>query len=373
MHVILTDTHNVVWGGAWKSASSGTLATRRYMLQNWRADVVATTRDNGDPYEYIRYSPYGVPTTYPAMDANRDMVTNSTDETDWLTVFSGGSANIVIGIDTNKDSLYPDTGDFDYMADEAADTAKRGGYGKVGTATGSVAPLRFAYAGYAWDPAIKMCHVRHRVYNPDMGRWLRRDPLAIVAQQLTPLYEYVLGGPLKLRDPSGLFPFGGTVCNFGPDPILICGDPEFPWQTPGAQYQILQPTECSTIPDADFYYIPGIGWYKCKHNGTCNVSPTNPSGRYCYWSPALPVPVHNCTSPGRPWQPSDGIILSRLPPANQYCKSFCRLTTPSLNCTAWNACMSECLQTTNPGTIPPCPFLQLPSIPVKPGDIVVAM
>ncbi|MFO0832160.1 MAG: RHS repeat-associated core domain-containing protein [Phycisphaerales bacterium] len=141
--MILTDTDP----DPWNDAGTGTLSVRQYMLQNWRADVVATARDDGLPHEYIRYSPYGIPTSYPAMDANRDMQTNSTDETDWLTVFSGGSANIVIGIDTNKDGLVPDTGDFDFMADEAADTAKRGGYGKVGTATGTAAPLRFAYIG----------------------------------------------------------------------------------------------------------------------------------------------------------------------------------------------------------------------------------
>lgn len=199
--VILTDTHS----GAWKDASSGTLATRRYMLQNWRADVVATTKDNGDPYEYIRYSPYGIPTSYPAADANRNGKTNATDSTDMSTVFSGGSAPIVIGIDTNKDGLYPDTADIDYMNDEAADTTKFGGYNKVGTATGTIAPSpRFAYAGYAWDPAIKMYHVRHRVYNPEMGRWLTRDPAGYAEDASLVLYAY--SRPLSFADPEGLIP-----------------------------------------------------------------------------------------------------------------------------------------------------------------------
>jgi hypothetical protein len=52
--VILRDLDNA----AWTAAASETLDQRRYILQNWRADVVATTQLNGDPSEYVRYSPY---------------------------------------------------------------------------------------------------------------------------------------------------------------------------------------------------------------------------------------------------------------------------------------------------------------------------
>ncbi len=195
--VILTDTHS----GSWTAAASGSLATRRYFLQNWRNDVVATTTDAGDPYEYVRYNAYGVPTTFPAADANRDMTTNSTDETDWLTVFSGGSAAVVIGADINKDDLYPDTADFDFMTAESALTTKRGGFNKVGT--GNPGPsLRFAYAGYAWDPAIKSYHVRHRVYSAEMGRWLTRDPTGYVDG--TGLMQYAQSHPITSVDPDGL-------------------------------------------------------------------------------------------------------------------------------------------------------------------------
>ncbi|HEX2837179.1 MAG TPA: RHS repeat-associated core domain-containing protein, partial [Phycisphaerales bacterium] len=195
--VILTDTDS----GGWTSAAGGTLSVRKYLLQNWRADVVATTIDNGDPYEYVRYSPYGVPTSYPAADANRDGTTNATDTTDMLTVLSGGGAAVVCHIDLNKDGLYPDTADIDYCNDEAALTSKRGGYNKVGT--GSAGPsLRFAYAGYAWDPSIKQCHVRHRVYGPESGKWLTRDPAGYIdGPSLT---RYGHSSPVNYVDPTGL-------------------------------------------------------------------------------------------------------------------------------------------------------------------------
>ena len=51
-------------GAGWAddAATDGTPETREYLLQNWRADVVAVYASNGTPFEHIRYSPYGVPT-----------------------------------------------------------------------------------------------------------------------------------------------------------------------------------------------------------------------------------------------------------------------------------------------------------------------
>ena len=40
---------------------SGGFETRDYVLQNWRADVVALAAADGDLLERISYDPYGVP------------------------------------------------------------------------------------------------------------------------------------------------------------------------------------------------------------------------------------------------------------------------------------------------------------------------
>ena len=122
------------------------------------------------------------------------------------TVLSGGSAAVVCHIDLNKDGLYPDTADTDFLNDESVLTAKKGGLNKVGT--GSAGPsLRLAYAGYAWDPSIKMYHVRHRVYIAEMGRWLTRDPAGYVGG--TNLLQYVSGQSLAKTDPTGLIAVDG--------------------------------------------------------------------------------------------------------------------------------------------------------------------
>jgi hypothetical protein len=55
---------------AWTAAASETLDERTYLLQNWRADVVAAATLSGDPIEYTRYSPYGTPSCYVVADVN---------------------------------------------------------------------------------------------------------------------------------------------------------------------------------------------------------------------------------------------------------------------------------------------------------------
>ena len=61
---------------------------------------------------------------------------------------------------------------------------------------------RFGFAGYMWDPFLKLYHVRHRVYDPMGGRWLQRDPIGMAGGWN--LYQYCGGEPWGFVDPSGL-------------------------------------------------------------------------------------------------------------------------------------------------------------------------
>ncbi|MFN8818076.1 MAG: RHS repeat-associated core domain-containing protein, partial [bacterium] len=61
---------------------------------------------------------------------------------------------------------------------------------------------RFGFAGYMWDPFLKLYHVRHRVYDPMGGRWLQRDPIGMAGGWN--LYQYCGGEPWGYVDPSGL-------------------------------------------------------------------------------------------------------------------------------------------------------------------------
>ena len=62
----------------------------------------------------------------------------------------------------------------------------------------------YGFTGRETDPESGLIYYRARTYDPAVGRFLQRDPLGFAAGDLN-LYAYVENGPLKGRDPSGLF------------------------------------------------------------------------------------------------------------------------------------------------------------------------
>jgi len=63
----------------WSGAADGTLEERRYYVQNWRADVVAIAKSDGNPLEYVFYSAYGEATVQPIADVDMDGDVDSHD------------------------------------------------------------------------------------------------------------------------------------------------------------------------------------------------------------------------------------------------------------------------------------------------------
>ena len=91
---------------------------------------------------------------------------------------------------------------------------------------------RKGYAGYELDDALagayRLYHVRNRVLNSDLGRWVRRDPLGYVDG--ASLYEYIRSNPGAGADPTGLIWFLRPNVLWPwrpPPPPPICPDPFF--------------------------------------------------------------------------------------------------------------------------------------------------
>ena len=59
------------------------------------------------------------------------------------------------------------------------------------------------FAGYRWEEATELFHVRHRVYHPVLGGWVSRDPLGLKAG--VNLCEYVYSMPNLKFAPRGLW------------------------------------------------------------------------------------------------------------------------------------------------------------------------
>jgi len=129
--VILRDRDNFSGGtpNGMTDASDGTLEERRYYCQNWRADVVAVTKSNGVPIEYVRYSAYGEPTVYPVSDLNLDGVVNVADAEIWAELDLELSNEYAYTRDIDFDGYHTSYGD-DYELMLESYTANTGLSGK---------------------------------------------------------------------------------------------------------------------------------------------------------------------------------------------------------------------------------------------------
>ena len=64
--------------------------------------------------------------------------------------------------------------------------------------------MPFGFAGGLYDPDTKLVHFGYREYDPEIGRWLSKDPLLFGGGDSN-LYGYVLQDPVNLVDPTGEF------------------------------------------------------------------------------------------------------------------------------------------------------------------------
>ena len=190
---------------AWNAASDGTMEERVYYAQNWRHDVSALVTDDGRMIEWIKYSSYGVPWSLPTGDTDSDGDFDATDV-----------AAITGTYDVRKDINLDGTVDAVIDLLDAIDL--NNGYSTLGwsnlgaTKWGS----RKGYAGYEGDTALAgtKWHVRHRVLESELGRWMRRDPAGYLNDRQ--LLQYV--GSMAVLNTDALGLFGHHTYPSGPSP-----------------------------------------------------------------------------------------------------------------------------------------------------------
>ena len=94
-------------------------------------------------------------------------------------------------------------------------------YGRRTKVSGDV-DADFGFAGMFWSAEASLWLTHFRAYDPDLGRWLSRDPLKNeeVIQRSSP-YTYVANNPVNLTDALGLEPGlglgGGGLFDLGPE------------------------------------------------------------------------------------------------------------------------------------------------------------
>ncbi|MBX3405956.1 MAG: hypothetical protein KF869_04245 [Phycisphaeraceae bacterium] len=193
--VVLRDRDN---SAKWSQAADGTLETRHYYAQNWRADVSAIFDNSGAVIEWQKYSAYGVPFLLTPGDHGKDGGISAADQTAFNADYAANNARA----DLNRDGAWTTADQTLFTASYNA--AAVGGRWKLSAHVAN----RKGYAGYEHEgfgndlAAPEIAHVRHRVLHFGLGRWTRRDPAEYIDG--SSLTEYLSSGPVVATDPIGL-------------------------------------------------------------------------------------------------------------------------------------------------------------------------
>jgi len=228
------------------AAADSTRDQTLYYVQNWRADVVALLNTDGRAMEHVRYTAYGSPRRFltspidiaydngdflpPEGTPNVALPNAGVGEGDYNAFFrayfpESGSPQLAADVANDDGSPLPPFGPanpnngvtegdynlffsiyFDGWVNEPADVLSTAAIGNT-----------IGYAGYEHDPILltppalsatpgegnaAYYHVRNRVYDANLGRWTRRDPLGYVDGM--GLYQYCKSRAVVSTDPSGL-------------------------------------------------------------------------------------------------------------------------------------------------------------------------
>lgn len=176
------------------TGGSSDLDERVYYCQNHRGDVSALVDTAGYVLERVAYTPYGVPRVYPGVDGDwdGDGDVDQDDLDDYAALWL--SDDPLADVDGNG-TVEPEDLAYYYASWTNGWTASGG--------LSVVTDNRLGYAGYLWDRYARAYHVRHRVYEPSMGRWLNRDPIEYLSLDVN-LYGYVSHSPMRWIDSFGL-------------------------------------------------------------------------------------------------------------------------------------------------------------------------
>ncbi len=95
------------------------------------------------------------------------------------------------------------------VTDSGGNVRARYAYDPFGRRTRLAGDLEadFGFTGLFWVNEASLCLARFRAYDPELARWLSRDPLRKAEQREGPnLYAYVVNNPINKTDPLGLAP-----------------------------------------------------------------------------------------------------------------------------------------------------------------------
>ena len=176
-----------------------------YVHQDANWNVIALTDLGGNVLERYEYTPYGQFTAHQVTgygDRDGDGIVNSTDKGTPGTTCSGTLSGACRILDLDFD------GDYDSADATLFDALPQGLARHPGLlATGLDFP--FAHQGLYYDPELGSYQNRHRQYDPNLRRFMQRDPLTTLPiaaggfQDGLSLLAYLRANPAAFHDAAG--------------------------------------------------------------------------------------------------------------------------------------------------------------------------
>jgi RHS repeat-associated protein len=234
------------------NTGSAGFETREYVLQNWRADVVALVApatygdggalvEAGRLIERVTYDAYGIPFATHPTDLTKgaiaatagygmpDGVLNNDDYSYFLILYGNTDPRA----DWNKDGTLSAADSTAFLADYGAAS------GSWGRGVLSNRQNILGYAGYVHEPATgsagvghgTMYHCRLRVHHAGLGRWIQRDPPQFEYGEGMSLYWYGAASPIVMVDWLGGPPGcgGRVICGIAWPPRRFFLPPWHDW------------------------------------------------------------------------------------------------------------------------------------------------
>jgi RHS repeat-associated protein len=170
-----------------------------YHLTDAMFSTVAMTTRTGTIHERVTYDAYGATRHHWHGDVNADGAVNTDDRTlvNGLIGQSIGSGTYRAECDLNRDGTITTA---DRTIASSSKTALAAGLISDSTASGPDNAI--GWDGYVFNAETRLYTVRHRTYEPVLGRWLQRDPIGY--GDSSNLTELLQSAPSSWLDPTGL-------------------------------------------------------------------------------------------------------------------------------------------------------------------------
>jgi RHS repeat-associated protein len=184
---------------------TGSDTTDWLQLSDTQFSVSAVLRSDAVLYERVYYDAYGNADHRFAGDATGDGTVDFFD----IGMYAGAFGKSIGTTDYNSDADADFDGDVD-AADQAVFTGWSSSddgttiQGWLSSPSSTIGPDNsIGYAGYVFNHERSHYTVRFRNYDPELGRWMQRDPAAYIDEHN--IYQYVRSSTMYSLDPLGLY------------------------------------------------------------------------------------------------------------------------------------------------------------------------